>query len=81
MSAVLVQDMFPFPQELSGETVRFIVDSCQNLKKLSLGVFHQTGDGDIIHIINKLGKQLTKLAFHGYFYTDVAYLYLNNCTR
>jgi len=37
MSTLAVKDMFSFPQVLSGKTIRLIVDSCQNLKKLSLG--------------------------------------------
>jgi hypothetical protein len=38
-------------------------------------------DEDVIHIIKKLGKQLTTLVLDGHGLTDVAYLYLNNCTR
>jgi len=74
--------MFSFPQGLSGETVRLIVDSCQHLKKLSLsGVRQIDDDDDVIHVIKKLGKQLTTLVLFGYHLTDFAYLYLRNCTR
>ena len=83
MSTVLVKvkEMFSFQQELSGKTVRLIADSCQHLKKLMLDYVTQIDDEDIIHVINKLGKQLTTLAFDGELVTDIAYLYLKNCTR
>jgi len=83
MSTVLVEvkDMFSFQQELSGEAVRLIVDSCQHLKKLSLDGVTLTDDDDVIHVIKTLGKQLTTLALDGGHLTDVAYLYLRNCTR
>jgi hypothetical protein len=82
MSTVLVEvkEMFSFQQGLSWTTVRLIVDSCQHLKKLSLHVVRLT-DGDVIHVIKKLGMQWTTLVLHGGILTDVAYLYLNNCAR
>jgi len=73
--------MFSFQQGLSGEAVCPIVDSCQHLKKLSLPFIEQFFDDDVIHVIKKLGKQLTTLVLDGRCLTDVAYLYLNNCTR
>jgi len=73
--------MFSFPQGLSGKTVHLIVDGCQNLKKLSLGGVRQIDDDDVIHVIKKLGKQLTTLVLGGRGLTDVAYLCLNNCAR
>jgi hypothetical protein len=76
--------MFSFQQGLSEETVRLIADSCQQLKKLSLrGVrgSRQIVDDDVIHVINKLGKQLTTLDLSGEHLTDVAYSYLHNCAR
>jgi hypothetical protein len=36
---------------------------------------------DVIHVINKFGKQLTALSLEGHGLTDVVYLYLNNCAR
>jgi hypothetical protein len=51
------------------------------LKKLSLLGVTQIDDDDVIHFINKLGKQLTTLALDGGLLTDVAYLYLKNCAR
>jgi len=41
----------------------------------------QIDDNDVIHVINKLGKQLTSLYLGGNNLTDVAYSYLNNCAR
>jgi hypothetical protein len=82
VSAVLVKvkEMFSFQQGLTGETVRLIADSCQHLKKLSLdGV--RTTDDDVIHVISKLGKQLTTLDVCGKSLTDVVYSHLNNCVR
>ena len=82
MSTVLVEvkEMFSFQQGLNGKTVRFIAGSCQHLKKLSLrGV--RLPDDDVIHVIKTLGKQLTTLVLNGERLTDVAYLYLRNCTR
>ena len=73
--------MFSFQQGLSGEAVCPIVDSCQHLKKLSLPYVEQFFDDDVIHVIKKLGKQLTTLVLDGNDLTDVAYLYLRNCTR
>ena len=73
--------MFSFQQELSGETVLLIADSCQQLKKLILDGVTLTDDDDVIHVIKTLGKQLTTLVLDGGHLTDVAYLYLRNCTR
>ena len=78
---VKVKEMFSFQQGLSGETVRLIADSCQHLKKLSLVSVTQIDDHDVIHVIRKLGKQLTTLALDGESLTDIAYTYLNNCAR
>jgi len=76
---VKVKETFSFRQE-GGRTVRLIVDSCQHLKKLSLGGMILSDD-DVIHVINRLQKQLTTLGLFGKMLTDVAYIYLNNCTR
>jgi hypothetical protein len=78
---VSVKGMFCLQQGLSGETVRFIADSCQHLKKLSLVVFNQICDDDAIHVTKKLGKQLQTLVLYGADLTDVAYLYLHKCAR
>jgi len=76
---VKVKEMFSF-QQVGGKTVRLIADSCQHLKKLSL-VDVSLFDYDVIHVISRLGKQLTTLGLYGGLLTDVAYLYLNNCAR
>ena len=83
MSTVLVKvkDTFSFQQGLSGKTVRFIAESCQHLKKLSLNGVERFWDDDIIHVIKKLGNQLTTLVLDGPGLTDVAYSYLKNCAR
>jgi len=73
--------MFSFRQVLSGTTVRLIADSCQDLKKLSLNGGRQIVDDDVVYVIKKLGKQLTTLVLNGSNFTDVVYLYLNNCAR
>jgi len=78
---VKVKEMFSFQQELSGETVRLIADSCQHLKKLSLNGVRRIDDDDVIHVIRKLGKQLTALVLDGHGLTDVVYSCLNNCAR
>jgi len=73
--------MFSFQQVINGIAVRLIADSCLHLKKLRLhGVKHFYND-DVIHVIKKLGKQLTTLVLDGCVLTDVAYSYLNNCAR
>jgi hypothetical protein len=51
------------------------------LKKLSLNGGHQIDDDDVIHVIKKLGKQLTTLVLDGSTLSDVAYSYLKNCAR
>jgi hypothetical protein len=83
MSTVLVnvKEMFSFQQGLSRTTVHLIVESCQHLKKQNLPYVQQFFDDDVIHVMNKLGKQLTTLVLGEYQLTDVANLYLNNCTR
>jgi len=83
MSTVLVKvkELFSFQQGLSGETVHLIADSCQHLKKLNVCVGTQFFDDDVIHVINKLGKQLITLVLNGKELTDVVYLYLRNCAR
>ena len=73
--------MFSFQQGLNGMTVRLIVDGCQHLKKLRLDGVTFFSDDDVIHVIIKLGKQLTALVLDGFRLTDVAYSYLNNCAR
>jgi len=78
---VKLKKMFSFQQELSGQAIRLIADSCQNLKKLSLGGVIQIYDDDVINIIDRLGKQLTTLVLEGYHMTDAAYSYLKNCAR
>jgi hypothetical protein len=78
---VKVKKMFSFQQELNGTTVRLIADSCQHLKKLSLDGVEQIENDDVIHVIKRLGKQLTTLTLDGGRLTDVAYLYLSNCAR
>jgi len=71
-------EMFSFQQAL---TLRLIVDGCQQLKKLRLTGLSLVFDDDVIHVIKKLGKQLTALVLDGFRLTDVAYSYLNNCAR
>ena len=71
-------EMFSFQQAL---TLRLIVDGCQQLKKLRLTGLSQVFDDDVIHVIEKLGKQLTTLELCGHHYTDDVYSYLNNCAR
>jgi hypothetical protein len=66
---------------ISGKTVRLIADSCQHLKKLTLTRFEELYDDDVIHVIKKLGQQLTALVLDGTNLTDVAYSYLKNCAR
>ena len=82
MCTVLIKviEIFSFQQELKVETVRLIADSCQHLKKLSLDYVPQIDD-DIIHVIDKLGKQLTTLVLKVHGLTDVGFSYLNNCAR
>ena len=79
------QGLNGFQQGINGMTVRLIADSCQHLKKLRLGGYGQfvvdDDDDDVIHVIKKLGKQLTTLELCGEKLTDFAYSYLNNCVR
>jgi hypothetical protein len=83
ISTVLVRakEMFSLQQGVSGKTIRLIADSCQHLKKLSLDGVYQIIDDDAVHVIEKLGKQLTTLVLDGGCLTDVVYLYLTNCAR
>ena len=74
-------EMFSFQQGLNGITVRLIADSCQHLKKLRLVGYGQFVDDDVIHVIKKLGKQLTTLVLNVEGLTDVTFSYLNNCAR
>jgi hypothetical protein len=78
---VKVKEVFSFQQGLSGETVRLIADSCHQLKKLKLYGKRGILDDDVIHVISKLGKQLTTLELGVAGLTDVAYSYLINCSR
>jgi len=75
-----MKEIFSFQQYLSGESIRLIADGCQYLKILRLyGV--RLIDYDVIHVTNKLGKQLTTLELDGTDLTDVAFSYLKNFTR
>ena len=76
---VKVKEVFSFWQAVD-LSVHVIADSCQHLKKLSLDGMRQS-DVEVIHVIKKIGKQLTTLGLDGGLLTDVAYLYLNNCAR
>ena len=79
---VKVKGMFSFQMELRGPIAHLIADSWQHLKKLSMSGWRETiCNDDVIHVIKKLGKQLTTLALCGAGLTDVAYLYLINCAR
>ena len=78
---VKVKEMISFQQRLSGKTLCRIADSCQHLKKLNLYDESKIDDDDVIHVIEKLGKQLTALVLNGEGLTDVAYSYLKNCAR
>jgi hypothetical protein len=69
---VTVKEMFSFQQELNGNTVRLIADGCQQLKKLNLNGARHILDDDVIHVIDRLGKQLTTLVLDGERLTDVA---------
>jgi hypothetical protein len=73
--------VFCFEQDVVGETLRLIVDSCQHLKKLNLDGILDLVDADVFHIINKLGNQLTTLVLGGRTLTDATFLYLSNCAR
>jgi len=77
---VRVKEVFSFQQGLSGKTVSLIAESCHHVKKLSLDGVRLMDDG-VIHVIKKLGKQLTSLDLCGQLLTDVAYSYLKNCAR
>ena len=79
--SVKIKEMFSFQQGLSGQTFCLVADSCQHLKKLSLYRATKIDDHDVVHVIRKLGKQLTTLPLDGKCLTDVAYTYLNNCAR
>jgi hypothetical protein len=83
VSTILVsaKEVFCFEQGLGEEIIRLIVDSCQNLKKLNLDSSYWILDGGAVHVIEKLGKQLTTLVLGGVHLTDVAYSYLNKCAR
>jgi len=74
-------EMFSFQQGSNGRAVRLIADGCQHLKKLRLDCNKLFFDDDVIHVIKKLGKQLTTLWLYGAGLTDVTYSYLNNCAR
>ena len=73
--------MFSFQQRLRGKTVRLIAARCQHLKKLWLDGVAEILDGDVIRVINGLGKQLTTLVLGGETLTDVVYSHLKNCAR
>jgi hypothetical protein len=75
-----VKEIFSFQQGLYGQTVCLLADRCQHLKKLKL-LDIELIDNDVIHVIRKLGKQLTTLALDGTRLTDVAILYIKNCVR
>ena len=77
---VKVKEMFSFQQDLRGETVLLIADSCRHLKKLKLELLAHD-DNDVIYVTDRLGKQLTTLVLGGRILTDVAYSYLKNCAR
>ena len=51
------------------------------LKKIEPVLCWTVFNGDVIHVIKKLGKQLTTLVLDGRRLTDVAYSHLNNCAR
>jgi hypothetical protein len=72
---------FSFQEGISRETVRLIADNCQHITKLSLDGWHYIIDDDVIHVIEKLGKQLSTLSLNSESLTDVAFLQLKDCVR
>ena len=76
-----VKEMFYFQRRLCAETVRLIAENCQQLKKLNLEDAKEILDEDAIHVIKKLGKQLTTLVLYAGCLTDVVYSYCSNCDR
>jgi hypothetical protein len=78
---VKLKAMFPFQQELSGQTGSLIADSCQNLKKMRLNCMKGIDEDGLIHVIDRLGKKLTTLLLDGYHLSEHAYPYLSNCAR
>jgi hypothetical protein len=78
---VKVKEVFSFQQKLNGKIVRLIADSCQHLKKFSLYDVIEIYDDDVIHVITKLGKQLTTLLLAGCYLTDATFSFLKNCPR
>ena len=76
-----LKEMFSIQQELIGHTGHLNADSFQNLKKLSLRCGILIHDDDLILVVDRVGKQLTSLVFHGYHLSDHVYSYLSNCER
>jgi hypothetical protein len=51
------------------------------LKKLNLDGAREVDDGGVIHVIDRLGRQLTTLVLDGSILTDDVFLHLKNCSR
>jgi hypothetical protein len=77
---VSAKGVFSFQQRLQLEPIRHIVDSCQHLKKLSLNGCYLPDDV-VIHVIEKLGKQLTSLGLTTTGVTEDGFLHVKNCAR
>ncbi|PSN48714.1 hypothetical protein C0J52_08781 [Blattella germanica] len=67
-------------KDLTGKSIKGIVDKCHNLKELSLDDVTQIFDEDVMHIIKKVGSQLTTLVLDGEELTDSSYCSLHLCS-
>ncbi|KAJ9586673.1 hypothetical protein L9F63_019711, partial [Diploptera punctata] len=67
--------------DLSGCSIKQMVENCTRLEELCLQGYNGLCDEDVIHIIRKIGPQLTTLKLDGINITDNSFCYLHHCTR
>ncbi|KAJ9586672.1 hypothetical protein L9F63_019710, partial [Diploptera punctata] len=66
--------------DLSGCSIKQIVENCTRLEELCLQGINGICDKDVIHIIRKVGPQLTTLKLDGINIRDNSFCYLHHCT-
>ncbi|KAJ9589697.1 hypothetical protein L9F63_017103 [Diploptera punctata] len=72
---------FSHCRDLKRNCLKKAIENGSKLKELYLERFVRLLDDDLIHVISKVGAQLTTLKLYGNELTDDSFCYLEHCTR
>ncbi|KAJ9589696.1 hypothetical protein L9F63_017102, partial [Diploptera punctata] len=77
---IIIQNLSPHCNQC-GHCIKEIADNCTRLQELCIDDVTTIFDEDIIHVIRKVGAQLTTFILDGEELTDNSFCYLDHCTR